>query len=96
MITKVNKTYLSDLKRGFDILTKKGSATNYASNLKKINHNSVLVTNEIQGNLGYCYFYCLNAGDTREITGALHYHKDNAGEAATVLDHLLNSIKFKD
>jgi|SRR6185312_9490456 len=93
---KVNNTYLSDLKKGFDALTKRGNATNYTSNLRKINNNNVLITNEIQGNVGYCYFYCLNANHTREITGALHYSKEDAIEAEAILDQLLNSIKFKD
>lgn len=92
----VKSTYLSELKKGLDIMAKRGKATGYTSSLKKINNNTVLTTVEIQGNVVYCNFYCLNANNTREITGTLHYHKDDATEAATILDHLLNSIKFKD
>jgi hypothetical protein len=94
--TKISDTYLSDLKKGHDILAKKAQLTNYTSSLKKINNNSVLITIHIFNNVVYCNFYCLNANNTREITGALHYHKDNAAEAAAVLDRLLNSIKFID
>lgn len=83
---KVPVTYLSDLKKGLDIITKRGDASHYTSNLKKINNNSVLITNDMQGKVGYYSFDYLNADNTQEITGTLHYHKDD----------LLNSIKFKD
>jgi len=75
---------------------KGGKATNYISILKKINNNVVLIAGEVQGNVGYYNFYCLNANHTKEITGALHYAVDDATEAAAVLDQLLCSIKFKN
>jgi len=94
--TKISNAYLSDLKKGHDILAKKAELTDYTSSLRKINNNSVLTITHIFNNVVYCNFYCLNANNTREITGALHYHKNDAAEAQSVLEKLLNSIKFKD
>lgn len=92
----VKDSYLSDMKKGLDVINKRGNTGHYTSNLKKINNNPVLILNSIQGNVGYYDFYCLNFNHTKEVTGTLHYDKADANEAKAVLDHLLNSIQFKD
>lgn len=92
---KVKETHLSELKKGMDAMSA-GSNSHYTSTLEKVNNNSILIINYRGGNVGYYHFYCYNDNNTREITGALHYHKDDAAEAQSVLENLLNSIKFKD
>jgi hypothetical protein len=92
---KVNATHLSELKRGMDAMSA-GSNSHYTSILKKVNNNSILIVNYLAGKVGYYHFYCYNDNNTREITGVLHYHVDDAAEATTVLDNLLDSVKFKD
>jgi len=91
---KVKEGFLTENKKGLDAMN--SSNKTYTSSLQKINNNSVLVMNYIAGDVEYYRFVCYSANNSREITGVLEFDKTDKAEATAILDHLLNSIKFKD
>ncbi len=91
---KFKKGHAEELKKGLDEMARR--STSYTSILKTINNNSIVVTNFINGGAEYYYFYCFNANNTREMTGSLVFDKADKDKATAILDHVLNSIKFKD
>lgn len=91
---KLRKGYALLIKNGVDEMAH-GDPT-YKSSLETINNNTVVITNSIYENAGYYYFYCFNANNTREMTGSLVYDKADKDKATAILNHILNSIKFKD
>jgi|GEM_PF-2647861 len=93
-MAKVKEGFLSENKKGLDAMN--SSNKTYTSSLQKINNNSVLIMNYIAGEVEYYRFVCYSPDNSKEMTGVLEFDKIDKNEATSILNHLLNSIKFKD
>jgi len=91
---KAKDGHIAELKKGLDGMSR-GDKT-YTSFLKTINNNSVLILNHIAIDVEYYNFYCYNANNTRVITGILEFNIADKDKATTILNDIINSIKFKD
>ena len=90
----VKEEHLSDIKIGLDEFSK-GDST-YTSSLRKVNNNSVVDINYLIGNVGYYHLFCSNVNFTKAVTGIIEFNKTEKNKATVILDHILNSITFKE
>jgi hypothetical protein len=88
----VDTDHLSNMKRGFDAISKNDKT--YTSLIEIVNDNKVLVISETWDNVTYCRFYCFDKTNSKAITGALQFDKADKDNAAKILDDILKSIKF--
>ena len=82
------------LKKALDGMAK--GIIGYTSVIVKGNHNSAVVTKYAIGSTIYNSFICINDANTRQLGGTLKFNKADEAEATTILNNLLDSIKFKD
>ncbi len=91
---ELRKGYMLSLKKGLDEMNH-GNST-YTSSFKKVNNNSVVIINYIAGNIEYYHFYCRNVNNARALNGTIQFDQADKDKATAILEHILNSIKFKD
>jgi len=86
---------LAETKKGTDYLSK-SAFSDYTSALKKVNDNEVFVFNYSIDDLHYQYFVICNSANNKVVSGKIGYGVNDSEKAAQLLEHLLNSIKFKE
>ena len=86
--------HLAQLKKGFDEWHKRDSS--YSANLQRINGNDVLVISYINGNVANFSFFLYNAKYTKALTGILEFNKTDKVDATSILNHILQTVSFKD
>ena len=92
----INEEHLLELKKGFDgIYRLNNNDKSYSSVIKRINNNSVLITNYVVKNVEYYRFFSIS-NNSRAVTGILEFNVSDEDKAKTILDDLLKSIKIKD
>lgn len=86
---------LAETKKGTDYLSM-GTFKDYTSALKPVNDNEAFVFNYSIDDLHYQYFFVCNSANNKVVSGKIGYGVSDTKQAAGLLEHLLNSIKFKE
>jgi len=86
--------HLAELKKTFDLLNIRVPIAMYNSKIQTINGNSVLIVKEKPENVVNYRFFVYNASRTRAITGILEFNSDEDQKATSLLNIILNGIKF--
>jgi hypothetical protein len=83
------------MKKGFDAMHRRsGDTARYASVMKTINNNHVLVMYDDFENTGYYNFHCWNTTYTRVLTGSLQFNLVDKDKATKILEDILNEVEF--